>query len=92
MPTVDGDAAAPAVSPETAAKQKAIIAAIVAARLAHAKETVEREERKQRTVTAEDLFGSSSDTARFDKREMGESKDKSERMQGVFGAKKFIKP
>mmetsp|Transcript_1108 Transcript_1108/g.3050 ORF Transcript_1108/g.3050 Transcript_1108/m.3050 type:complete len:104 (-) Transcript_1108:742-1053(-) len=82
--------AAGATNPEV--KRKAIIAAIVAARVAHVEAEVARQKHAPRTVTAEDLFGSASDAAKFDKREMGDVKDKSTRMQGEYGAKKFIKP
>jgi len=74
------------------AKRKAIIAAIAAARLAHAEAEASREERRQRKVCAEDLFGSTSDAAaRVDRTKDGQ-REKTYRMQGEFGAKKFIKP
>ena len=72
------------------AKRRAIISAISAARLAHAESQVQGEERRQRKVLAEDLFGSTAETVQTEKRE--DVKDKSYRMQGEYGAKKFIKP
>ena len=75
------------------AKRRAIIAAIVAARLAHAEAVLSScdEQRQQRKVTAEDLFGSSAEgESREEFRQ--DVKIKEYRMQGEFGAKKFIKP
>ena len=74
-------------------KRRAIIAAIVAARLAHAEAVLSScdEQRQQRKVTAEDLFGSSAEgESREEFRQ--DVKIKEYRMQGEFGAKKFIKP
>lgn len=72
------------------AKRAAIIRAIVAARVQHAESEAGREERRQRKLKDEDLFGSSSDNSKAAQLEA--QKEKGYRMQGEFGAKKFIKP
>lgn len=74
-------------------KRRAIIAAIVAARLAHAEAVLTScdEQRQQRKVTAEDLFGSCIEGGSREEIRQ-DVKVKEYRMQGEFGAKKFIKP
>ena len=70
-------------------KRAAILSAVSTARMAHAEEAVKAEERRQRKLKAEDLFGS--DATKQERRD-DQVKDKTYRMQGEFGQKKFIKP
>ena len=89
--TPDPAAAAAAASVEV--KRAAIIAAVAAARLAQE----ETDGRKERKAKAEDLFGRD-EKVLYDqfrnasKYEDAGGKDDNSRMQGEYGAKKFIKP
>jgi len=95
LPPLPTSAAAAAPAADDAAldtKRKAIIAAIAAARLAAVEAAAASMEssKSQRKVKAEDLFGG--DAASKEDTHAENAKDKSYRMQGEYGAKKFIKP